>query len=96
MNTIVVHTLLLPPDRRDEVVLGQAERLLNKALKPIESWMDGKDYLIGDFSAADIMLGHSIFMSGRMGCVTDEMPNLKAYIERIESRPAFKTAITMA
>lgn len=95
INTIVVHTLLLPPERRDEVVLGQAQRLLTKALKPVEEWMEGKEYLIGDFSAADIMLGHSIFMSNRMGCVTDEMPNLKAYIGRIETRPAFQTAITM-
>ena len=27
MNTIVVHTILLPPERRDETVLGQAQRL---------------------------------------------------------------------
>jgi len=96
INTVVVHTLLLPPDRRDDVVLGQAQRLLTKALKPVENWMEGKDYLIGDFSAADIMLGHSIFMSNRVGCVSDDMPNLKAYIGRIENRPAFQTAITMA
>ena len=95
MNTIVVHTLLLPPERRDEVVLGQAQRLLGKALKPVDAWMESKDYLIGDFSAADIMLGHSIFMSNRMGCVTDEMPNLQAYVQRITERPAFQSAITM-
>ena len=29
MNTIVVHTVLLPPERRDETVLGQAQRLLS-------------------------------------------------------------------
>ena len=95
MNTIVVHTLILPPDRRDETVLGQAQRLLAKALAPINETLDGKDYLIGDFSAADIMLGHACFMSNRMGCVSDEMANLKAYIQRLEARPAFQKAITM-
>ena len=55
----------------------------------------GKDYLIGDFSGADVMLGHACFMSNRMGCVTDEMANLKGYVERITARPAFQTAITM-
>ncbi len=39
------------------------------------------------------MLGHAIFMSNRMGRVTDEMPYLRAYVQRIEARPAFKTAI---
>ena len=93
MNTIVVHTVLLPPERRDETVLGQAQRLLNNALKPVNENLEGKDYLIGDFSGADIMLGHSCFMSNRLGCVSDDMSNIKAYVERLESRPAFKKAI---
>lgn len=93
INTIVVHTLLLPPDRRDETVLGQAKRLLTRALAPVDETLAGKDYLIGDFSGADIMLGHACYMSNRSGCVTDEMTNLKGYISRIESRPAFQKAM---
>ena len=95
VNTIVVQTLLLPPERRDETVLGQAQRLLGKALQPVDDALAGKDYLIGDFSAADIMLGHACFMSDRLGCVGEGMTNLKGYVERIKSRPAFNTAITM-
>ena len=96
VNTIVVQTLLLPPDRRDETVLGQAQRLLAKALEPVDESLAGRDYLIGAFSAADVMLGHACFMSNRLGCVSDEMVNLKGYVERIAERPAFKTAIEMA
>jgi len=95
INTIVVHTLLLPPERRDETVLGQAQRLLGRAVAPVDSALEGREYLIGDFSAADIMLGHSIFMANRLGQVSDEMRNLKEYVKRIESRPAFQTAINM-
>ena len=88
INTIVVHTILLPPDRRDETALGQAQRLLAKALGPVEEALEGKDYLIGEFSAADCMLGHSCIMANRLGVVTDDMPNLKAYAERLLARPA--------
>ena len=95
INTIVVQTILLPPDRRDETVLGQAQRLLTKSLAPVNEALEGKEYLIGNFSAADIMLGHACFMSNRMGCVPDEMPNLKNYVENITNRPAFKIAIEM-
>ena len=95
VNTIVVQTVLLPPDRRDATVLGQAQKLLSKALEPVNQTLAGKDYLIGDFSGADIMLGHACFMSNRLGCVPDEMANLKDYVGRVESRPAFQTAITM-
>jgi len=96
VNTIVVQTVLLPPDRRDETALGQAQRLLSKALEPIEAALEGNDYLIGDFSGADIMLGHACFMSDRLGCVTEEMPNLKGYVQRIAARPAFKYAIELS
>ena len=95
INTIMVHTVLLPPERRNEETLGQAQRLLTRSLAPIETAIEGREYLVGAFSAADLMLGHAIFMSNRLGLVTDEMPNLRAYVKRIEARPAFQTAIQM-
>jgi glutathione S-transferase len=93
VNTIVVHTLLLPEERRDESVLAQARKLLTRSLRIVNDSMGDKEYLAGDFSAADIMLGHSIYMSNRLGCVTDDMDKLKAYIKRVEQRPAFQKAM---
>ena len=95
INTIMVHSVLLPPERRNEETLGQAQRLVTRSLAPVETALEGREYLIGAFSAADIMLGHAIFMSNRLGRVTDEMPNLRGYVQRIEARPAFQTAIRM-
>ena len=95
MNQIVVQTILLPPDRRDETVLNQAKSLLTKSLAPVNENLADKDYLIGDFSAADLMLGHSCFMANRLGCVSEEMQNIKDYVARINARAAFQKAITM-
>jgi glutathione S-transferase len=95
MNQIVVQTILLPPDRRDEKVLNQAKSLLTKSLAPVNENLSDKDYLIGDFSAADLMLGHSCFMANRLGCVSEEMQNIKDYVARINARAAFQKAITM-
>lgn len=95
VNTIVVQTVLLPPDRRNEEALAQAQKLLGRAVAPVDAALEGRDYLIGEFSAADLMLGHSLFMANRLGQVSDELKNLKAYIGRIEARPAFQKAITM-
>lgn len=92
INTIVVHTILLPPERRDETALGQAQRLLGRAVQPVEEDMVGKEYLAGDFTAADTMLGHSIMMANRMGIVNDAHPNLLGYIERLKARPALQKA----
>ena len=95
INTIVVQTILLPKERRDETVLKQAKNLLTKALIPVDENLENKKFLIGDFSGADIMLGHACFMSNMMGCITDNMINLKEYINRISERSSFKTAIEM-
>ncbi|MAG00398.1 MAG: glutathione S-transferase family protein [Pseudomonadales bacterium] len=92
INIIMVNTVLLPPDRRDENALNQAKRLLGKALAPINEALEGKEYLAGTFSAADIQLGHASIMSGRLGMIGDDMPNLAAYVERLQQRPACQEA----
>ena len=93
VNTIVVQTKLLPEDRRNAEVLDQAQRLLTKALAPVDKAVERREYLIGNFSGADIMLGHACFMSRRLGCFTGEMTALDAYVNRLEARPAFQTGI---
>ena len=69
--------------------------LLSKSLSPVNNYLEGKDYLIGDFSAADCMLGHSCFMANKFGTVSDDMTNIKRYVSNIESRKAFKKAIQL-
>ena len=92
INTIVVHTLLLPPERRDATALAQARKLLTRSLQPINDDLADKEYLIGDFSAADTMLGHACIMSNRLGCVSEEMTDLAGYVKRLEARPAWTRA----
>lgn len=93
VNTIVVQTVLLPEDRRDAEALRQAQRLLTKALGPVDAALDGREYLIDNLSGADFMLGHAAYMSRRLGCVGDDMPHLQGYIERLEARPAFQKGV---
>jgi glutathione S-transferase len=64
-----------------------------KRLAAVENWLGNRDYLEERFTAADLMmttvlriLRHTDVVSGR--------PALKAYLERCESRPAFKKAMT--
>jgi glutathione S-transferase len=40
------------------------------------------------------MIGHSIMMSHRMGIVNENHPNLMAYIERLNARPALQKAFS--
>jgi glutathione S-transferase len=93
ISTIVVQTLLLPPERRSEEVLGQARRLLTKSLEPLNEALAGRDYMLGDLSGVDFMLGHACNMARRLGCMPEEMTALQAYVKRLEARPAFVKGI---
>lgn len=93
IGTIVVHTVLLPPERRNEEILGQARRLLIKSLEPVNQVLEGRDYLIGALSGADFMLGHAAFLARRFGGMPGELANLHAYVKRLETRPAFQKAV---
>jgi glutathione S-transferase len=93
MNTIVVHTLILPEERRNAEVLRQAKNLLSKALNPVNTLLSDNEYLIDTFSGVDFMLGHALYMSNKLGCVGEEMDNIIRYINLLNSRQAFTKAI---
>ena len=95
MNTIVVHTLILPEERRNEEVLRQAKNLITKALNPVNDLLEKNKYLIGPFSGVDFMLGHALYMSNRLNCVNDDMKNIKRYLELINTLDSFQKAINV-
>lgn len=93
INTLVVETILLPPERRTELNVKRATKLLHQMLTAVEHHMQGRDYLAGDFTAADIMTGHSVTVSRDMlGMDFAALPNLDAYADRLLARPALQKA----
>ena len=92
INTIVVETILLPPDRRNPDNAARAMKLLNRTLLAVEVHMDGREFIAGDFTVADTITGHAVIMSRRLGGDFSALPNLNAYADRLEAREAFKKA----
>lgn len=63
-------------------------------LRVLEDALAGKTYLLGDeFSAADAMMGYTVVCVRWFGLLGDEYPNLNAYMDRLEARPAFRKAL---
>ena len=93
MNTIVVHTLILPEERRNQEVLRQARNLLSKALTPVNSLLEKNEYIIDKFSGVDFMLGHSLYMSNKLRCVSEDMSNIHRYLTALNKREAFLKAV---
>ena len=93
INIIVVETILLPPERRNQVNVDRATKLLVRMLGAVDAHMDGREYLAGEFSGADIMTGHACSVSvNRIGDNLSGLPNVTAYVERLNARPAMQRA----
>ena len=95
VNSLVVETILLPPEKKNEVNVARALKLLKVALKNIDNRLQDRDYLTGDFSGADIMTGHSCYAAKRLEVDVSEMTNLNKYVDRLLERPALKKAISL-
>jgi len=90
VNTIVVETILLPAERRNQTNVDRATKLLGHMLQAVDSALSGRDYLAGDFSGADIMTGHACIVASKLGANTDGMDQLMAYTARLNDRPALQ------
>jgi glutathione S-transferase len=92
VNILVVETLFLPEKKRNPVNVDRAQRLLTKMLGAIDVALEGRDYFAGEFSGADIMTGHACIVSARLGGDISDKPNVAAYIDRLQARPALQKA----
>ena len=92
VNILVVETILLPPEKRNDVNVNRALKLLKVALGNVDNRLQDREYLTGTFSGADIMTGHACFGAMKAGAEIDDYKQLKAYIDRLLKRPALKKA----
>lgn len=68
---------------------GMAEAVLDTLKRALA----GKEYLLGgDFSGDDIMMGFTVQCAQWFGVLDQRYPRLLAYLERLQSRPAFQKA----
>jgi glutathione S-transferase len=96
VNTLVVETILLPPERRNETNVKRATKLLGQMLAAVEQGLEGRDYFAGAFTAADIITGQATIVAARLGGDISDKPNVSAYIDRLKARDGWKRALAAA
>jgi len=83
--------LLIGNDKeKDEAALEQARNMAKFNFGMLDSRLDGQDYILGDFSIADIALGvvTAIFLMGDIKM--QPFKNVSAWLLRLAERPSFK------
>ena len=61
-------------------------------LKSLSDWLDGRDYLEGRFTVADLLMT-TVLRIPRQCDLVARYPTVDAYRQRCEARPAFKRAL---
>jgi glutathione S-transferase len=79
-------------DANPGAMAGARERAAS-SLAVVEEALGADDYLVGNvFSAADVMMGFTLLAARWLGVLDARFPRLGAYLDRLESRPAFQRA----
>jgi glutathione S-transferase len=58
----------------------------------VEGALAGRDWLLGDFSAADVQMSFVGEVLGAFGRL-EAYPNIKAWVKRFQARPAYRAAL---
>ena len=68
------------------------EEIALKRLGQVDDWLAGRDYLAGNFSAADILMTTVVRLLDGMGYV-ERFDRLTAWRDRCTARPAYRKAL---
>lgn len=71
------------------------EELAKARLAVLEIWLADRDYLLGRFTAADVMMLTSLRLARHTG-LSAAFPAVAAYFARCEARPAVVSRIGLA
>jgi glutathione S-transferase len=96
VSKIARNAYALPPSERDPAVLELGKARLRHFAATLEEALAKHAHLCGDeFSAADVVVGYSLYAAERGGGLPDDYPKLRAYYDRLTARPAFEKATTL-
>lgn len=92
VNQLLGHSFLLPEQHRIEAMRVWAAGEMKNCLGFLETGLEGRDYLLGEFSLADIAVGYVLFLVkiSRNGELMGD--RTAAYFDRLRAREAWVKA----
>jgi len=93
----LMHSFLMPPERRKPALAEEALRHLTVPLQVLEQHLQDRPYLAGErFTVADICVASVLaWVQGATGLMA-QFPQVRAWLQRCLTRPAYKHVRSMA
>jgi glutathione S-transferase len=87
---IFAHTIRLPEDQRLPRIVEEGRADVARCLVALESQLEGKEYVVGRYTIADISIAASLSAAPMLGIDLTKTPNVDAWMKRMSARPAWK------
>jgi glutathione S-transferase len=89
---IVMAELHKPEAERDMEKTRRYQAEIGRVLARLEGYLDGREYLAGDFSLADVAFVPRVVLLSQLGVEVDpRLQNVAAWIARLRERPSVRT-----
>ena len=89
----MTNTKLKPKEMRNEAAAIEARGRVQALLDYVGATLDTRDHMAGaHFTAADIMVGHTLHVASLFGLLDQAPKSVSAYLARMAARPAFGRA----
>jgi glutathione S-transferase len=86
-STLFRQMRFTPEDKRDQKVIDQARAEVTKNAEILSGGLQGRDYLAGTFSVADMALIPYLYVLAELGVA--QSPTVDAYYKRLAARPSW-------
>ena len=92
----IIYEMRKPESERDSQRIDNAKAEIIKCFDRIEAELEGKEYLAGPFSLADVAFMSNLELLDRFGipAAADKYKNTAAWIARLKARPSFTASAT--
>ncbi|MEM8695417.1 MAG: glutathione S-transferase family protein [Pseudomonadota bacterium] len=94
INTIVWLTLYRDDGEKHRAIIDAVRGSADQTFDKVEHVVSAEPYLAGEaFTAADVMMGFTLWSAKMLNVLTDKHPHTVAYLDRLMARPAFQKAM---
>ena len=90
IGLLVIECLLKPKDQQKEEIKEAQRAKIREGLQRLDKMLEGKEYLFGSYSLADVAVTPHIAALPILGTgIPPEFKNATAWFDRIKKRPSF-------